>query len=174
MGGTAPPWSIAKRQAGRWESRHPPFSGEKGTRRSSVRQRTGKHMVGKKKKKAWLALPPGGGRLQHATPQQPSPRSRCQGFPASKGTRELLPRRIVHSPFQNTACRHLRGPWRATSHRVRNPAGHDLCLFTYVLLQLRPQVAYASLGHQECQAPLQPLKATAQSVPRSTRNTGER
>lgn len=43
----------------------------------------------------------------------PHPCSSCQGFPARKGTRELLPRGITHSPRQATPGRALCGLWRA-------------------------------------------------------------
>ena len=62
----------------------------------------------------------------------PHPCSSCQGFPASKGTRELLPRRIIHSPFQNTTCRDLRGLWRAAAHHVRSHTVPDFCLWLFM------------------------------------------
>lgn len=70
----------------------------------------------------------------YSTPHNsyPHPRSSCQGFPASKGTRELLPTRIIHSPFQNTTCGDLPRLWRAASHRVHSHTVPDLCLWLFM------------------------------------------
>lgn len=102
---------------------HPPFSGEKGTQK--VRER--EHTV---KKLGLHCLPADEG---YSTPHNsyPHPRSSCQGFPASKGTRELLPTRIIHSPFQNTTCGDLPRLWRAASHRVHSHTVPDLCLWLF-------------------------------------------
>lgn len=107
----------------------------------------------------------------------PHPRSSCQGFPASKGTRELLPTRIIHSPFQNTTCGDLPRLWRAASHRVHShtvltcacgysctcpAASTSSCLRTPWLPLQQPR---------EHQALLQQMKMTTQSMPQTTCST---
>lgn len=110
----------------------------------------------------------------HCLPAEEGYSSGCQGFSAGEGTRELLPRRIVHSPFQTTTCRDLLGLWRAASHHITllpasargssrtcPPASTRRCLRIPRLLLQQPR------GHQEL---LQQMKAIAPSTPQATRN----
>lgn len=101
----------------------------RGARDTQKRRRTGKHMV--KEKLGLHCLPAEEG---YSTPDSgyPHPRSSCQGFPASKGTRELLPRRIIHLAFPGIACRDLRGLWRAASHHVCRHTLPDFCLWLFM------------------------------------------